>query len=111
MAESSSAETSTSSNFSGSSTNFSAYISETESDSEANSNEAGPSSRVVSFLDRLTVYTDVCKIIIKFIIQLIFLQQYFPIPVPCNITRYCTGSYCTGPEAIYAQYPSNQRAL
>jgi len=25
-----------------------------------------------------------------FIIQLIFLQQYFPIPVPCNITRYCT---------------------
>ena len=26
-----------------------------------------------------------------FIIQLIFLQQYFPIPVPCNITRYCTG--------------------
>ena len=26
-----------------------------------------------------------------FIIQLIFLQQYFPIPVPCNITRYCMG--------------------
>ena len=26
-----------------------------------------------------------------FIIQLIFLQQYFPIPVRCNITRYCTG--------------------
>ena len=25
-----------------------------------------------------------------FIIQLIFLQQYFSIPVPCNITRYCT---------------------
>jgi len=25
------------------------------------------------------------------IIQLIFLQQYFPIPVLCNITRYCTG--------------------
>ena len=24
------------------------------------------------------------------IIQLIFLQQYFPILVPCNITRYCT---------------------
>ena len=24
-------------------------------------------------------------------IQLIFLQQYFPIPVLCNITRYCTG--------------------
>ena len=23
-----------------------------------------------------------------FIIQLIFLQQYFPIPVPCNITQY-----------------------
>ena len=67
MAESSSAETTTSSNFSGSShsTNFSAYTSEAESDSEANSNEAGPSSRVVSLLDRLTVYTDVCKIIIK----------------------------------------------
>ena len=26
-----------------------------------------------------------------FIIQLIFLQQYFTIPVQCNITRYCTG--------------------
>ena len=67
MAESSSAETTTSSHFSGSShsTNFSAYTSEVESDSEVNSNEAGPSSRVVSLLDRLTVYTDVCKIIIK----------------------------------------------
>ena len=66
MAESSSAETTTSSNFSGSShsTNFSAYTSEVESDSEANSTEAGPSSRVVSLLDRLTVYTDVCRIII-----------------------------------------------
>ena len=53
MAESSSsAETSTSSNFSGSShsTNFTAYTSEVESDSEVNSSEAG---RV-----------DVCKIII-----------------------------------------------
>ena len=48
MAESSSAE----------STNFSAYTSEAESDSEANSSEAGPSSLC------LTVYTDVCKIII-----------------------------------------------
>ena len=39
------AETSTSSNFSGSShsTNFSAYTSEVESDSQANSSEAGPS--------------------------------------------------------------------
>ena len=26
-----------------------------------------------------------------FIIQLIFLQQFFPIPVPFNITRYCMG--------------------
>ena len=45
MAESSSAETTTSSHFSGSShsTNFNAYTSEVESDSEANS-----SSRVVS---------------------------------------------------------------
>ena len=45
MAESSSAETSTSSNFSGSShsANFSAYTSEVESDSEVNSSEAGPS--------------------------------------------------------------------
>ena len=43
MAESSSAETSTSSHFSGSShsTNFSAYTSEVESNSEANSSEAG----------------------------------------------------------------------
>ena len=37
-----------------------------------------------------------------FIIQLIFLQQYFPIPVQRNITRYCTarvllhGCYRTG---------------
>ena len=30
-----------------------------------------------------------CKIF-SIIIQLIFLQQYFPIPVPCNITRYYT---------------------
>ena len=44
MAESSSAETSTSNNFSGSSysTNFSAYTSEVESGLEANSSEAGP---------------------------------------------------------------------
>ena len=58
------------SNFSGSShsTNFSAYTSEAKSDSEVNSNEAGPSLRVVSLLDRLTVYTDVCRIIIKCII-------------------------------------------
>ena len=79
MAESSSAETSTSSYFSGSShsTNFSAYTSEVESDSEANLSEAGLSSRVISLLDRLkwryctqnknpnhlTMYTDVCKII------------------------------------------------
>ena len=50
MAESSSAETTTSSHFSGSShsTNFNAYTSEVESDSEANSSEAGLSSRVVS---------------------------------------------------------------
>ena len=51
---SSSAETTTSSNFSGSShsTNFSAYTSdhELESDSGVNSSEAGPSSRVVSLL-------------------------------------------------------------
>ena len=53
MAESSSAETTTSSNFSGSSTNFCAYTSEAESDSEANVSEAGPSSRVVSLLDRM----------------------------------------------------------
>ena len=48
LAESSSAETSISSNFSGSShsTNFSAYTSEVESDSEANSSEAGLSSQV-----------------------------------------------------------------
>ena len=45
-----SAETTTSSHFSGSShsTNFIAYTSEVESDSEANLSEAGPSSRVVS---------------------------------------------------------------
>ena len=44
MAVSSSAETSTSNNFSVSShsTNFSAYTSEVESGSEANSSEAGP---------------------------------------------------------------------
>ena len=55
MAESSSAETSTSCNFSGSShsTNFIAYTSDVESDSEANLSEAGPSSRVVSLLDCL----------------------------------------------------------
>ena len=59
MAESSSAETSTNSNFSGSShsTNFSAYTSEVESDSEANSSEAGPSSPVVFLLDRLKCLT------------------------------------------------------
>ena len=53
MAESSSAETSTSSNFSGSShiTNFSAHTSEVEFDSELS--EAGPSSRVVSLLNHL----------------------------------------------------------
>ena len=63
MAESCSAETTTnSSNFSGSSTNFSAYTSEVESDSEVNSSEAGPSSRVLSLLDRLAVYTDMCRI-------------------------------------------------
>ena len=52
MADSSSAETS---NLSGSnhSTNFSAYTSEVESDSEVNWIEAGLSSRVVSLLDRL----------------------------------------------------------
>ena len=55
MAESSSAETSTSCHFSGSShsTNFSAYTSEVESDSEANLNETGPSSQVVSLLECL----------------------------------------------------------
>ena len=68
------------------------------------------------FLDELKASDLLPSLIIRFIIQLIFLQQYFPIPVPCNITRYstgsyCTGSYCTGPEAIYARYPSNQRAL
>ena len=62
-------------------------------------------------LVRLGEISLLCKLKQLFIIQLIFLQQYFPIPVPCNITRYCTGSYCTGPEAIYARYPSNQRAL
>ena len=52
MADSSSAETS---NLSGSkhSTNFSAYTSEVESDSEVNLSEAGLSSRVVFLLDRL----------------------------------------------------------
>ena len=55
MAWSSSAETSTSSHFSVSShsTNFSAYTSEVESDSEVNSSEAGPNSQVVSLLGRL----------------------------------------------------------
>ena len=55
MAESSSGETSSSSNFSGSShsTNFSAYTSEVEPDSEGNSSEAGLSSRVVFLLDCL----------------------------------------------------------
>ena len=56
MAESSSAETSTSSHFSGSShsTNFSIYTSEVESDPETNLSEAGPiSSQVVSLLNHL----------------------------------------------------------
>ena len=45
-----------------------------------------------------------------FIIQLIFLQQYFPIPVPCNITRYCTGVIAwAGPGAT--RYPSNYNVL
>ena len=35
-----------------------------------------------------------------FIIQLIFLQQYFLIPVSCNITQYCMG-----PGVM--RYPSN----
>ena len=66
MAETSSAETSTSNNSSGSShsANFSAYTSEVESDSEANASEAGLSLRVVYLLYRLTVYTDMCRIII-----------------------------------------------
>ena len=85
MAESSSAETSTSSNFSGSSTNFSAYTSEAESDSEANSNEAGPSLRVVSLLDRLTVYTDVCKIIIKCIM---WNNDFFERIIGLNLKNY-----------------------
>ena len=54
----------------------------------------------------------------NFIIQLIFLQQYFPIPVPYNSTWYCTaqvlevllhGCYCTGPGATW--YPSNHDVL
>ena len=50
-----------------------------------------------------------------FIIQLIFLQQCFPIPVPCNITQYCTawvllhGCYCTGPGAT--RYPNKHDVL
>ena len=40
-------------------------------------------------LSKLLIYRSysntVCDVSI-FIIQLIFLQQYFPIPVPCNIT-------------------------
>ena len=36
-----------------SSTNFSSYTSEVESDSEVNLSEAGPSSRVAALLDRL----------------------------------------------------------
>ena len=64
MADSSSAETS---NLSGSnhSTNFSAYTSEVESDSEVNLSEAGLSSRVVFLLDRLkspTLADIACKI-------------------------------------------------
>ena len=31
------------------------------------------------------------RVVTGVIIQLIFLQQYFPIPVPCNITQYCMG--------------------
>ena len=55
MAEFSSAETSSSGNFSVSShsTNFSAYTSEVESDSEVNLSEAGLSSQVVFLLDHL----------------------------------------------------------
>ena len=73
--------------FSGSShsTNFSAYTSEAESDSEANSNEAGPSSRVVSLLDRLTVYTDVCKIIIKCIM---WNNDFFERIIGLNLKNY-----------------------
>ena len=29
------------------------------------------------------------KSVYTLIIQLIFLQQHFPIPIPCNITSYC----------------------
>ena len=67
MAESSGTKTSSSNNFSGSShsTNFSAYTSEVESDSEVNSSEAGLSSQVVFLLDRLkspTLADIACKI-------------------------------------------------
>ena len=31
------------------------------------------------------------RVVTGVIIQLIFPQQYFPIPVPCNITQYCMG--------------------
>ena len=82
----------------------------------------GPNSLIFSFSSGVLPPPNAGRQVLPlFIIQLIFLQQYFPIPVPCNITRYCTGSYCTGsyctgsyctgPEAIYARYPSNQRAL
>ena len=63
----------------------------------------------------LVQYTYMSHAVMPFSIQLIFLQQYFPIPVPCNITRYCTarvllhGCYCTGPGAT--RYPSNYDVL
>ena len=41
------------------------------------------------------------KCYISFIIQLRFLQQYFPIPVLCNITRYYMAMRC----------PSNKEPL
>ena len=43
------------------------------------------------YASRLQLFDRLEKEIDIIIIQLIFLQQYFPIPVPCNITRYCTG--------------------
>ena len=39
---------------------------------------------------------------ISFIIQLRFLQQYFPIPVPCNNTWYCMAMRCpSNKEVVY----------
>ena len=83
MAESSSAETSTGSHFSGSnhSTNFCAYTSEVESDSEVNWSEANPSSQVVSLLNRLKTPTlaDIANptIICCIVESIVLAENYF----------------------------------